>query len=194
VTFRGPLLFATGFAAALAAGWVGFPAALYEKSEQPLQFNHLAHKDTGGMACADCHGFREDASFAGIPKLENCAGCHAEPLGNTPAEKRLVEHYVTPNRELVWHVYSRQPMNVRFSHAIHVESAKLKCEECHGDHGTTKNVRLYYENRISGYSRDVWGSNLARINLKLGEGMKMTDCEDCHARHGVHAGCLGCHK
>jgi hypothetical protein len=24
--------------------------------------------------------------------------------------------------------------------------------------------------------------------------MKMSDCEDCHHRHNVEVGCLGCHK
>jgi hypothetical protein len=115
-------------------------------------------------------------------------------VGTTAEEKQLVDNFVTPNREVLWHVYSRQPMNVRFSHAIHVTTAKLKCEECHGTHGTTERLKLYQENRISGYSRDIWGPNMTRVGLKPGQGMKMSDCENCHARHNVEAGCLGCHK
>lgn len=194
MSLRGPIFFLTGFAAALAAGWIGLPAALYETHPQPLAFNHRVHKDKASMACQDCHAFREDGSFAGIPKLDNCAACHAQPLGDSATERAFVEQFVTPNREIPWRVYSRQPMNVRFSHAIHVQAGKLACEECHGGHGSSASLRPYQENRISGYSRDIWGPNLARVSLKPGEGMKMTDCESCHARQGVEAGCLGCHK
>jgi hypothetical protein len=147
------------------------------------------------MDCADCHAFGDNGRYAGVPKLDNCAMCHEQAVGETAIEKAFVEQFVTPKRELDWHVYSRQPMNVRFPHAIHVKSAKkLTCEDCHGDHGTTDKLRPYQQNRISGYSRDIWGGNIARIGLKAGEGMKMSDCESCHAKHEVEAGCLGCHK
>ena len=26
------------------------------------------------------------------------------------------------------------------------------------------------------------------------DGMKMSDCEDCHRRRNVEVGCLGCHQ
>jgi hypothetical protein len=191
---RGLVLFAAGFAAALAAGWVAFPAMLYERTSQPLEFNHKIHKVKGEMACQDCHAMREDGSFAGIPALDNCATCHAEPLGKTVAEKTLVDKHVTPNQPIEWLVYSRQPVNVRFSHATHVNVAKLKCENCHGEHGATERLRPYEENRISGYSRDIWGRSIARASLKPGDAMKMSDCEGCHDQHNVEAGCLGCHK
>jgi hypothetical protein len=85
-------------------------------------------------------------------------------------------------------------VNARFSHAIHVSRAKLACETCHGDHGRSQRLRDYEQNRISGYSRDIWGHNLARVGLAPGDGMKMTDCESCHRDRGVAAGCLGCHQ
>jgi hypothetical protein len=190
----GPISFVSGFALAAAAGWLGLPAVLYETHSQPAQFSHVAHKDKASMGCADCHGFRDDGSFAGIPKLDSCSGCHAEPSGTTATEKAFVDNFVKPSREPQWFVYSRQPVNVRFPHAVHVNSGKMKCEECHGAHGTTQSLRPYQQNRISGYSRDIWGSNLLRVNLPAGDGMKMSDCEDCHAKKNVQAGCLGCHK
>jgi hypothetical protein len=190
----GPISFIGGFALMAAAGWVGLPAALYETKPQPLQFSHKAHRDKGSMACTDCHSYRADGSFSGIPNMEGCAGCHTEAVGETAAEKMFVEQFVKPARAPQWLVYSRQPVNVRFSHAIHTETGKLKCEECHGSHGETATLRPYQQNRISGYGRDIWGQHIARIGLKPGDGMKMTDCEDCHAKRGVTAGCLGCHK
>jgi hypothetical protein len=194
ISIRGPILFAAGLGAVLAAGWAGFPAVLYVQEPQPIQFNHRVHKDKASMACADCHALREDGSFAGVPRTESCAGCHASPMGTTANEKRFVERYVTPNREVEWRIYARQPINVRFSHIQHVKAGKLKCEQCHGEQGSTERLRNYEENRISGYSRDIWGHSMIRANLRPGDGMKMSDCESCHEGRGIEAGCLGCHK
>ena len=72
--------------------------------------------------------------------------------------------------------------------------AKLPCEECHRDHGKTDTLRQYQENRISGYSRDIWGTSISRIAVKTRPGMKMSDCENCHDSRGVKTGCLDCHK
>ncbi len=88
-----------------------------------------------------------------------------------------------PTRPIPWRVYARQPDNVHFPHAVHVKRAGLACARCHGPHGTTDALRPFEQNRVSGYSRDV------------GRGMKMSDCEDCHARHGrAHTSCLACHR
>ena len=196
MTMPGIAWFMGGFAAMLAAGWAGLPALLYSRTAQPLQFNHLVHTDKakGNMACQDCHAIREDGSFAGIPRIESCAACHTEPVGSTANEKQFIAGYVKQNREVPWLVYSRQPVNARFSHAIHVTRGKLACETCHGGHGRSERLRDYEQNRISGYSRDIWGRNIARAGLDPGDGMKMTDCESCHRDRGVSAGCLGCHQ
>ncbi len=186
--------FLLGLAGSLTFGWWGFPALLYRQEPQPLQYNHRVHKVKGEMECASCHEIADDGQFVGIPRVSNCAACHAEPMGTTEAETVLVKEYVTPEREIDWKVYSRQPMNVRFSHAVHVSKAAMKCEECHGDRGTAVSAEPLYRNRITGESRNIWGPRMVRIGLKPGEGMKMSDCEACHAERGVPAGCLGCHR
>ena len=191
---RGLIAFSSGVVLMLAVGWAGFPKALYKSQPQPLQFNHKIHADKAGLECSGCHEVRANGSFAGIPGISNCAGCHAEPQGKTEAEKRLVADYVTPNREIPWLVYSRQPVNARFSHVRHVNAGKLSCETCHGNHGKTEKLPQYEQNRISGYSRNIWGSRMLRVNIPPGGGMKMADCESCHAQRGVEAGCLGCHQ
>jgi hypothetical protein len=191
---RSAFAFAAGLAAMLAAGWLLFPKALYRAERQPLQFSHKAHSDKAGLECSGCHAIGEDGRFAGIPALDNCAGCHSAPQGETANEKRLVADYVTPNREIPWKAYWRQPVNVRFSHARHVNAAKMACETCHGSHGKTDSLPPYEQNRISGYSRKIWGSRMTRIGLQPGDGMKMSDCERCHEEKGVQAGCLGCHQ
>ena len=191
---RSLVFFLAGLGGAAVCGWLVFPKALYRAEAQPLEFNHKVHKEKAGSDCAGCHELGADGQFTGIPKLESCAMCHAEPQGSTPAEKQLVEHYVKAQREIPWKVYSRQPDNVRFSHAVHTRLAGLKCESCHGDHGMSEHLPLFYGNRISGESRNIWGPRMIRAGLRPGEGMKMADCESCHAERGVAAGCLGCHR
>lgn len=196
---RSLAFFLSGAILMLAAGWAGLPKALYRQKTQPLEFSHKVHTVKSEMDCAGCHDFREDGSFAGIPKIDNCATCHAAPLGETPAEKKLVEAYVTPEKNVPWLVYSRQPINARFSHAIHVKKAELKCERCHGEHGKTDKLRPYEYNAVSGYSRDIWGKSISRLRRVSNQGMeysgmKMDDCISCHKQEGAEAGCLGCHR
>ena len=189
------IAFVIGFGAALAAGWGAFPRVLYSKKVQPFEYRHKTHAAKSGTAeCGDCHALREDGVFAGIPVNEKCAGCHGEPMGSTKAEATLVNDYVKQSREVPWLVYAQQPANVRFSHAIHTQRGKLACVECHGTHGESDALRPLEVNRISGYSRDIWGRSLSRLRRAKHEGMKMTDCEGCHRDKGVEAGCLGCHQ
>jgi len=196
MTRRSVLAFAVGLALAVALGWLGLPPLLYARVAQPLRFSHRTHtSDKTGYACKDCHALGADGRFAGIPRTETCAGCHAEPQGKSDDEKRLVEQYVKPNREIPWLVYARQPDNVHFPHAPHVARAGIACERCHGPHGASDTLRPYELNRISGYSRDIWGPSLSRLRRQAWQGMKMSDCEACHAERGrAHTACLSCHK
>lgn len=185
-----------GFAIALSFGWVAFPSIVYRRQAQPLQFNHAVHTgENVGMTCEDCHTISDDGVFQGIPPLESCAACHSEPQGKTANEKRFVDEWVTPNREVPWLVYARQPANAWFPHAPHVKLAGIACTRCHGPHGTTTALRPFEENRLSGYSRDVEGYSLARLRTAEWErGMKMDDCAGCHHERGVRESCLTCHK
>jgi hypothetical protein len=192
---RGTILFFAGFAGMSFLGWFAFPRVLYRSAAQPVQFSHRLHTgDKGGMKCEDCHAVLADGSFSGIPKLEKCAGCHAAALGNTDAEKRMIKDYIEPNREIPWLVYSRQPENVHFSHVFHVKLAQLPCERCHSGDGTSDTPRPYQEDRVSGYSRDIWGASMSRLVRRDRPGMKMDDCMDCHERQGAADSCLTCHK
>jgi hypothetical protein len=182
VKHRGKIVFLAGVLVALGAGWLGFPRAIYQSRPQPVNFSHKVHADKAGSKCEDCHAFREDGTFAGIPSLDKCAGCHAAAMGSTVAEKNFIDRYVTPQREPPWASYARQPENVYFSHITHVKLAQVKCERCHGGEGSTDTLRPYQQDRISGYSRDVWRD------------MKMDDCVACHRQHGLEHSCLDCHK
>lgn len=192
---RNLLVTAIGFAFALLMGWVAFPRALYLHHAQPVDFYHKTHSEKSGLSdCSACHTLGSDGEFTGIPRMETCAGCHAEKLGTSTSEATLVDVYIKPVVETPWLVYAQQPANVWFSHAIHTRRAGLACTECHGTYGESDQHKVYEQNRISGYSRDVWGHSISRLHRAPHDGMKMSDCEDCHKRRSVEVGCLGCHQ
>jgi len=192
---RNLLVFLSGIALALVAGWAVFPRVLYVRQEQPLHFYHKTHSEKSGLAqCDSCHVLAANGEFSGIPRSEVCVGCHTEKLGTSEAENILVVDYLKQGKETPWLVYSRQPANVWFSHAIHTRRGGLACTECHGGYGECDQQRVYEQNRISGYSRDIWGHSISRLRRAPNDGMKMTDCENCHRRRHVEVGCFGCHQ
>lgn len=192
---RSVLVFGLGVAVALLAGWVAFPRVLYVRQQQPLEFRHKTHAEKSGLAdCNECHALRDDGTFAGIPATEKCAGCHSERIGDSKAEATLVNDYIKTGHETPWLVYSQQPPNVWFSHAIHLKRAGLNCTDCHANYGESDQTKVYEVNRISRYSRDIWGHSISRVRRAPHDGMKMSDCEDCHSAHHVEVGCLGCHQ
>ncbi len=189
------LFFIIGLAAALVAGWIIFPKLLYSQKKQPIDFNHALHNELVEEGCESCHFFREDGSFSGVPKLAQCIECHEEVQGEDPEEEKFVETYVANENEVPWLVYSRQPDCVFFSHAAHVKAAEMDCTVCHGHIGESTHLKTYEENRISGYSRDIWGKNIAGFKKNTWDRMKMDDCAKCHQKEtGSKGACFQCHK
>ncbi len=175
------LFFILGFAASLVVGWVVFPKLLYSQKQQPIDFNHALHVGLVDDGCASCHFFRPDGSFSGVPRLAQCTACHEAPQGESENEARFIAEYVAKNREVPWLVYSRQPDCVFFSHAAHLNMAKMDCVTCHGPIGESEHLKPYEANRITGYSRDIWGKNIAGFKKNPWDRMKMDDCANCHA-------------
>lgn len=198
------LFFIVGFALSMVVGWGIFPKVLYSQKNQPVNFNHALHVDLVEDGCESCHFFRDDGSFSGIPKNAQCIECHEEIQGESEDEAVFVNDYVLKDREVPWLSYSRQPDCVFFSHAAHIMGAELDCVTCHGHIGESEVARPYEQNRITGYSRDIWGKNIAGFKKNSWDRMKMDDCAECHARSAAlkHASsvqtqkdaCFVCHK
>lgn len=197
-TRRLPLLiFLLGFTVLLLFGWTVFPSLLYDTRSQPLQFNHKVHTKIADNSCDSCHTFRADGSFTGIPGIDNCRTCHVKIVKERDEEIRLITDYIEKDSEIPWFVYARQPDSVFFSHAAHVRSAELPCERCHGDIGESSSPKIYSKNRLTGYSRDIWGEGITGT-----DGMRMDDCVACHLvmKHEGSSvqtqkeGCFVCHK
>jgi len=191
----GVLFFLIAFVVVFLSGWLLFPKLLYSKKEQPFNFNHALHTSETG-SCDTCHYLREDGSFNGIPDLASCMECHEEePMGDTEDERIFCEEYVANEKEVPWFVYSKQPDCVFFSHAAHIQGAGMDCESCHGYIGESEECRPYEENRITGYSRDIWGKNIWGIKKHSWDRMKMDDCAKCHKEEtGSQGACFQCHK
>ncbi|MBU1194668.1 MAG: cytochrome c family protein [Proteobacteria bacterium] len=191
----GVIFFLVAFVVCFLSGTFLFPKLLYSKKEQPFNFDHALHTSEAGD-CEACHYYREDGTYSGNPKLASCLDCHSEePLGETEDEAIFVEEYVVKGKEIPWLVYSRQPDCVFFSHAAHTIKAKMDCVECHGHIGESTVSRPYEENRLTGYSRDIWGKNIFGIKKNSWDRMKMDDCAECHKERTGHQGyCFQCHK
>jgi len=188
------LFFILGLIASLIVGWVIFPQVLYSQKKQPVDFNHLLHNEEVDDGCESCHFFRDDGTFSGVPKLSQCIDCHEEVNGEDPEEEKFVNEYVAKYREVPWLIYSRQPSNVFFSHAAHVKMAQMDCVTCHGNIGESESLKVYEENRISGYSRDIWGRNIAGFKRNSWDRMKMDDCSECHQKENVNQNSVQTHK
>jgi menaquinone reductase, multiheme cytochrome c subunit len=195
------LFFIIGFVASLIIGWVVFPKLLYSQKTQPFDFNHALHLESVSDGCESCHIFRDDGTYAGVPSNAQCIGCHEEVQGDSPDEKIFVDEYISKEREVPWFVYSKQPDCVFFSHTAHVKKAGMECESCHGHIGESTSLKIYEENRITGYSRDIWGKNIAGVKRDPWDRMKMDDCAECHEKAGKKSSvqtdkeaCFVCHK
>jgi hypothetical protein len=174
---KGGVIFFTGLIVALIGGWIVFPNLLFSQKTQPINFSHLVHEEQGS-SCEDCHSFRTDGTYTGIPKIEKCKECHESQVGQTEDERILVEEYIEKGKEIPWRIYAWQPDNVYFSHAPH--SAKgVDCVECHRSVAKEQKLPVFKENRLTGYSLQT---------------MTMEKCENCHADRGVTNECEMCHK
>ena len=196
------LFFVAGLVLSLVVGWIVFPELLYSQKEQPVNFNHALHLEEVDDGCESCHFFREDGSFSGVPKLAQCVDCHEEAQGEDPNEIIFVEEYAAKDKEVPWLIYSKQPDCVFFSHAAHIKGAELECSICHGHIGESESSKIYEENRITGYSRDIWGKNIGGFKKNTWDRMKMDDCAECHKKITDKAtsvqtrkdACFVCHK
>lgn len=183
--------FILGLIIMLAIGWLALPQILYSLKKQPFSFNHKAHTMIAQFDCEQCHWFREDGSFSGVPSLEECLGCHSwQERANrySKAETAFLTEFVTEDGELKkspsWLIYHREPDHVYFPHVAHVEMAKIGCEECHRGFGQNNRPPQYFVNRISFYSKNV------------NDNLKMDACISCHFKRGKfeNNSCLVCHK
>lgn len=148
------------FIIVLRIGWGGV--------KQPIVFNHKIHAEND-LGCLDCHSYFEEHASSGKPGLETCSSCHEEPLGESNAEKKLIE-YIKSEKEIEWQRLYRVPEDVYFSHRRHVVLGNIECNTCHGDIGQS--------------SRPP--SKPLKITMK--------NCMKCHEEKKASNDCISCHR
>src|SRR5438067_6955239 len=116
-------------AGAIALEW-STTAAPYAP-EQPIDFSHRAHIRGDGLACDLCHSGARRASFAGMPPVERCMGCHRFVLPQSP-DVMVLRRYWDSGKPIPWIRVNSLPRFVHFNHEAHVR-ANGGCGDCHGD-------------------------------------------------------------
>jgi hypothetical protein len=73
---------------------------------------------------------------------------------------------------------------------------QVDCRVCHGDHGKLEQLPPYQENRLTGYSINIWGKRISGLKNNSWDRMKMDDCAECHTERGheENNACFVCHK
>lgn len=134
---------------------------------QPIAFNHKIHA-ANDLECLDCHPYYEEQASSGKPTLETCITCHEEPLGESKAERKLIE-YIKSEEEIRWERLYQVPEDVYFSHRRHVVLGNIECSTCHGDIGESPQP--------------------PSKPLKI----KMKKCMKCHEEKEADNDCIACH-
>jgi len=137
---------------------------------QPIAFNHRKHIKEVGLACPDCHLHALDGTRATIPNLSVCSTCHAEPVGSSPEEARVVA-MIQQGTPIPWRKVNVIPDHVYFSHRRHTTLGKIECPVCHGE----------MAERVLPLRR-----SLVKVSMK--------GCVGCHDKAKVTSDCIACHR
>jgi hypothetical protein len=140
------------------------------KPEQPINFSHIVHVQQNKMECQYCHWNVAKSSYAAIPDVESCMGCHKLVAGHdeqSKAEIQKLQKYYTENKPIEWLKVHVMPDHYKFNHKRHVKGG-VACHECHGQIPEMPKVE-----RVSS--------------------MKMGWCLDCHRQRGASIDCATCH-
>ena len=136
--------------------------------EQPIKFSHAIHVGKNKMECQYCHWSVAKASYAAIPEVQSCMGCHQLLMTQSPEIQKLTQEYWQKNKPIPWVKVHKMPDHVKFNHKRHV-AAGVSCHECHGQIQQMEVVE-----RVSS--------------------MKMGWCLECHRERGTSIDCWTCHK
>jgi len=147
-----------------------FAALAYAKVDQPVKFNHNLHIVENGMDCTECHQYVSISRKATLPGKSVCLGCHSEPIGESPEEKKLIS-ILESDQDLEWQRIYYLPKHIYFSHFRHVTLGQIGCQNCHGE----------MENLTSPPEKPA-------VDI-----INMNNCISCHNDKLVSNDCLTCH-
>lgn len=138
--------------------------------KQPIAFSHVTHVQKNKIECQFCHWSVTKSSFAAIPEMDTCIGCHKLVTGTSEQQKaeikKLTDHYAA-DKPIPWVKVHVMPDHVKFNHKRHIKGG-VSCQECHGQIPEMEQVE-----RVSS--------------------MKMGWCVSCHRDQGTSIDCNTCH-
>lgn len=103
--------------------------------DQPIKFSHKVHAGDAKIDCKYCHSTAEYSKSAGIPAMDLCMNCHILIREGTHSGKFEIAKIIDAtenNKPVQWVRLHNLPDFVFFSHAQHVNVAKIDCQKCHG--------------------------------------------------------------
>lgn len=141
------------------------------KPKQPIKFSHVTHVQKNQMDCQFCHWNVAKSSFASVPEVDTCMGCHKIVGGTTEDQKTEInklKEYHSKGQPIDWVKVHVMPDHVKFNHKRHVK-AGVSCQSCHGQIPEMEEVE-----RVTS--------------------MKMGWCVSCHREKGASIDCYSCHR
>jgi Cytochrome c7 and related cytochrome c/Class III cytochrome C family len=115
-----------------------FLVAGYEPT-QPVMFSHQLHAGQMGIDCRYCHSSIEKGSFAAVPPVSTCMGCHNKVQTTNP-RLELVRKSFAEGKPIPWVHIHALPRHAHFDHSAHL-NAGVGCVSCHGRVDTMEVVR-----------------------------------------------------
>jgi mono/diheme cytochrome c family protein len=134
---------------------------------QPIEFSHIVHAGSYRIDCQYCHADARRSTYAGLPSVERCMGCHkiVVALGNPEVQKlHTAWNQKTP---ISWVRIHKLPGYVYFPHKRHIAKA-VACQECHGPVERMQRV-----------------AQVAPLSMGW--------CVNCHAERKAPLDCVACH-
>ena len=104
-------------------GWGRGPA-------QPIFFSHRRHAGVYEIDCLYCHSNADKSTWAAMPPIELCLGCH-RVVRAASSEIQKLRGYQERGEAIPWERIYWVSDFVQFNHGRHIR-AEVECEECHG--------------------------------------------------------------
>jgi hypothetical protein len=110
-------------------------APIAEGPKQPILFSHKIHAGDFKIDCQYCHADARRSSFAGVPSVKRCMGCHqivASKDAELQKEVEKLRGFWKDAKPIEWVRVHKLAGFVYFPHKRHVQ-AGLACQQCHGE-------------------------------------------------------------
>jgi hypothetical protein len=97
---------------------------------QPIAFSHELHAGQYKIDCQYCHADARRSTYAGIPSVSRCMGCHRITAADRPEVQKLAG-FASRGEPIPWVRIFKVPEYVYFPHKAHLR-AGVTCQTCHG--------------------------------------------------------------